>query len=114
MLPGMGMDPKQMGSMLKQMGVKTTELESEKVIITLKDGGQVEILTPSVTEIEFRGQKSFQISGTVKQSVAPSEAGHQEDVKIVMAQTGATAAGAQAALDACGGNLAQAILKLKK
>ncbi len=115
MFPGMGgMDPKQMGSLLKQMGVKTKEIDADKVVVHCKDGSLLTVTAPSVTEIDFRGQKSFQVGGDVHEEKASGQIAHQEDVKIVMGQTGASAAQAQAALDSCGGNLAEAILKLGK
>ncbi len=55
------MDPKQMASLMKQMGIKNEEIEAERVIIEKADGSKIIVESPSVQAIEMQGQKSFQI-----------------------------------------------------
>lgn len=107
MLPGM--DPKNMQKMMKQMGIKSEEIESAKVTIELKEGGRLVIFEPSVVQIEMQGQKSFQISGNVHEE---NEAG-EDDIKMVMEQTGCSREEAQNALRETGGDIAEAIISLK-
>jgi nascent polypeptide-associated complex subunit alpha len=106
MMPGM--NPKQMEKMLKQMGINSRELAAKRVIIEL-DGENIIVSEPSVVEITMQGQKSYQIGGKVASESKTSP----EDVQMVMEQTGADKAAAEAALKAAGGDIAQAILSLK-
>ena len=107
MLPGM--DPKQMSKMMKQMGIKSDELEATKVTIELKDGGRLVVFEPSVVQIDMQGQKSFQISGKVHEE---QEAG-EDDIKMVMEAAGVSREEAQNALRETGGDIAEAIIRLK-
>ncbi len=112
MFPGMGgVDPKQMNALLRQMGVKTEELKVSRVVFEKSDGGKMVITQPSVTQIEMRGEKSFQVVGRVEETEGASQS---DDVKIVMMQTGASVEQARSALQESHGDLAAAILKLKR
>ncbi len=105
MLPNM--DPKKMQAMMKQMGIKSEELAATKVIIEL-EGRKLVIEDPQVVQITMQGQKSFQISGNVKEDSS------SEDIKLIMEQTGADEEKAKAALEAAGGDIAQAIVSLSE
>jgi len=91
---------------MRQMGIKTEQLEATRVIIETSSGRLV-VEEPQVIQITAQGQKSFQISGQVR-----SEAGSEEDVKMVMEQTGCSEEEAKAALEKTKGDIAQAILML--
>ena len=106
MMPNL--DPKQMQRMMQQMGIKSEELKANRVVIE-KDDGKVVIESPQIMVIDMKGVKSFQISGEVKEESGPSE----EDVKLVMEQTGAGKEEAEEALKETN-DIAEAILKLKK
>ena len=107
MLPGM--DPKNMQKMMKQMGIKSEDIDSSKVVIELKDGGRLVVFEPSVVQIEMQGQKTFQISGKVHEE---SDAG-EDDIKMVMEAAGCSREDAQNALRDTGGDIAEAIIQLK-
>jgi len=107
MLPGM--DPKNMAKMMKQMGIKSEELEASKVTIELKEGGRLVVFEPSVVQIEMQGNKSFQISGKVHEE---QEAG-EDDIKMVMESAGCSREEAMNALRETGGDIAEAIIRLK-
>ncbi len=81
MMPNM--NPAQIEKMMKSMGIKSRNLISKKVIIEEEDQNIV-IYDPSVTEIEMQGQKSYQITGTVKIEPRISD----EDIQMVIQQTG--------------------------
>ena len=107
MLPGM--DPKQMSKMMKQMGIKSDELEATKVTIELKEGGKLVVFEPQVVQIEMQGQKTFQVSGKVHEE---QDAG-EDDIKMVMETAGVSREEAMNALRETGGDRAEAIIHLK-
>ena len=107
MMPGM--NPKQMEKLMKQMGIKSRNIDSSKVTIESEEGNII-VENPQVTEIEMQGQKSFQISGEVR----VEENIKEDDVKLVMEQTGCTEEEAKEALKEKEGSIAEAILLLKE
>ncbi|MFH1471000.1 MAG: nascent polypeptide-associated complex protein [Candidatus Micrarchaeota archaeon] len=110
MIPGMGgMNPRQMQRMMQQMGIKSEEIKAARVVIE-KEGEKIIIDEPQVTLIEMQGQKSYQIVGKERFEAAISD----EDVKMVVGQTGASEADARKALEESGGDIAEAIMKLEK
>jgi nascent polypeptide-associated complex subunit alpha len=104
-----GIDPKQMAAMMKKMGIKTENIEASEVII--KGPKTIVITEPNVTVVDMRGQKTFQIVGRVEEK---KEEANSEDIQMVMERTGAGEGEARAALEEAGGDIAEAILKLKK
>ncbi|MBI2079341.1 nascent polypeptide-associated complex protein [Candidatus Micrarchaeota archaeon] len=107
MLPNM--DPKQMQRLMKQMGINSREIAAKKVVIETGENNII-ITDPQIVEINMQGQKSFQISG----NVSVQEQLNNEDVKLIIEQTGVTEEEAVAALKESNGDIAAAILKLKK
>ena len=107
-------DPRTLKSMMAKMGIKSSELNADKVIISCADRDIV-ITDPQVTMIEAQGTKSFQIAGTITEneksvSIEISE----DDVKMVMESSGASEENARKALEDSNGDIAKAILELKK
>lgn len=109
MLPGMGADPKQLKKLMQQMGMKSEEIDTKRVVIETENGNIV-IEPASVTSIEMHGQKSYQISG--KERIEGSGP-NTDDIKLVAQQAGVSEEKAAEALKESGGDIAQAILKLK-
>lgn len=95
--------------MMRQLGMEMEELEAEEVVIKLKDG-RIVIQDPQVSVVKARNQKTYQITGeeVMKQEVP------EEDVKLVAEQAGVSEEDASKALQKTGGDLAEAIMKLKK
>jgi len=113
MIPG-GMNPKQMAKMMKRMGVAMEEVPAEEVIIRCTDK-EIRVTEPQVIRTKVQGQEMFQVSGTVQSSeVEASVSIEADDVAMVAEQTGKSEADARAALEKSGGDLAAAILELKK
>ena len=109
MFPG-GMNPKNMGRMMKQMGIKNDELDAEKVEITLNGGKKIIFESPQVQVMEVQGQKTYTVMGeTFEESSIPDE-----DIKMVAEQTGKSEDEAKAALEENDGDIAQTILELNK
>lgn len=108
------MDPKQMASMMKQMGIKNEEVPAERVVIEKTDGSKIVIESPSVQSIDFQGQKSFQVSGKISEEAgSAAKENEKTDVDIVMEECGCSREKAQKALDDANGDLAETILSLK-
>ncbi len=106
MLPG-GMDPKKMQALMKQMGIKSENIASSRVVIET-DAGNIIIEKPEVVQITMQGQKSFQISGAVKMEEK------NNDLKLIMEQTNCTESEAREALEKSGGDIAAAIISLSE
>lgn len=106
------MDPRALKMMMSKMGIKSTELEAEKVVIYCNDK-EIVIKEPQITKIEMQGTVSFQIAGNVseneiQQNVEISE----EDIKFVMEKTGAERERAENAIKEANGDIAAAIINL--
>jgi len=109
MFPG-GINPKQMGQMMKRMGIKNEEIDAKEVVIFLNNGTKIKIENPQVQSIEMQGNKTFTIAGN-----ATLESGvPQEDIDLVSEQTGCSKENAKKALEATNGDIAEAIIELKK
>jgi nascent polypeptide-associated complex subunit alpha len=113
MIPG-GLNPRQMKKVMKRMGIKTEEIGAEQVIIRCVDR-EIVIDEPSVVKTVIQGQEMYQVQGKVRESASEAAADiSQEDVELVMAHTGVKEDKAIAALEKAKGDIAQAILDLKR
>lgn len=106
----MQIDPRQLQRMMKQMGIDTQEIPANRVIIE-QDDKLIVINDPKVIKIDARGEVSYQISGgEIKEEGIISK----EDVKLVSEQAGVDEETARKALEETDGDVAEAIMKLKK
>jgi nascent polypeptide-associated complex subunit alpha len=125
MMPGMGrVNPRQMKQAMRKMGISTEELNDVQEIIILTKSKEYVFKEAEVTIMTVQGQKTFQIVGEPEVrprsaasakpvSVAPAEMGlPEEDITLVMEQTGASREKAIEALKATEGQPAEAILKI--
>jgi nascent polypeptide-associated complex subunit alpha len=122
MMPNM--NPKQMAKLMQQMGINTQEIDASRVVIEKTDGGKMIVDAPSVTLIDAKGQKSFQISGEVREEEAGAkdttavEGGkpvcEESDADVVALQAKVSKAEAEAALMESGGDIAEAIIALEE
>jgi len=119
MMPGMrGMNPRQMKQAMKKMGIKTEELSGvEEVIIRTSDKEYV-VTNASVTVMTVQGQSNYQVVGETEERPR-GEQGEpaaprvpDEDVQLVMSQTGCDEAAAKDALLSVGGQPAEAIIRI--
>jgi len=108
MFPG-GMNPKNMGRMMKQLGIKNEELNASKVIIEA-DGKKIIFENPQVQVMEVQGQKTYTIIGETK----TEESIPQDDVVMVAEQASVSNEEAKKALEEASGDIAEAILKLNE
>ncbi len=111
MFPMKGMNPKQMKRMMKQLGIKMEELEGVKEVVIRFENKEIIIREPVVTAIVAMGEKSYQIVG--REEVREVVNIPEEDIKLVMEQTGVDYETAKKALEETKGDLAEAILKLQ-
>lgn len=107
------MNPKQMAQIMKQMGIKNEPVDAVRVVVEKADGSKIVVEPAQVLLIEMQGQKSLQVSGTFKEQ-AGGDNEESSDIDLIVAETGCSKQDAQKALDEAGGDLAEAILKLKK
>ena len=103
------MNKKAVEQAMKKMGVKQEEIPAFEVIIK-GPGKDLIIKNPSVMKVDMMGQESFQISGDVVESSGISD----EDVRTVAEQAEVLEDEARKALEETKGDLAEAIIKLKK
>ena len=109
----MKINPKQLEKMAKKMGIETKPIDATEVIIRTPDR-EIVISNPQVSRVNMMGQDSFQITGDVSERSPNAEKFTDDDVKMVAAQAGISEDDARAALEENGGDIAQAILRLKK
>lgn len=108
------MNPRDVQRAMKQLGVKQVEIPATEVIIRTKDKDII-VRNPSVQKVNMMGQESFQISGEVEeQSRSSAPEISEEDVTTVMEQAGVDKKAALLAIQEADGDLAQAIIELKK
>ncbi len=126
------MSPKQMARMMKKMGIEQKDLEGVKeVIIRFADKEWV-ISNPQVTAIKQSGAETYQVGGSKTEraisgtAAASSDSDIQEkapapeieipmeDAALVAGQTGVDIETAKQALKETEGDLAAAILKLRR
>ncbi|WP_425515752.1 nascent polypeptide-associated complex protein [Methanofollis formosanus] len=100
-----------MKQMMKQLGMQMETLEDvQRVVIETGKGNYVFDEAEVVATI-MQGTTTYQINGEARFEPAAVEI-PEEDVKLVMVQTNASAEAAKEALIATNGDIAEAILRL--
>lgn len=125
MIPGGGgMDPRQLKKMMEQLGIEVEEFPDVKDITITTSEGTFKVEDPSVTKMSADGEETLQVQGKIVQTEGPKAIGEQdssqvelditdEDIDLVVEQTGADRDEAVEALKANGGNPAEAIIALQ-
>ncbi len=114
------MNPRQMQAVMKRMGITQEEMSDVVEVVIRTRTKELVFKSPSVTAMTVQGQKTYQIVGSPQerkpsadQKAAEGPAGiPDEDVKLVMSQTGCSASEARKALEESDGAPAEAILKV--
>ncbi|MCG2879959.1 MAG: nascent polypeptide-associated complex protein [Vulcanisaeta sp.] len=135
----MALNPRDVKRLLKRLGITDLNLEEvngvTKVVIYLGDGSTIEVDKPVVTRIRFQGLSIYQVQAsdsnirinkpqiiTAPQPrsliIQPTQqAGayepSEDDVKLVMEQTGCSREEAVNALRETNGDIAEAILRIQ-
>jgi len=119
MMPGGRMNPRQMQAMMRRMGIKQEEVEGVEEVVIRTRSKDIVFKDAVVTAVTVQGQKTFQIIGTpeererTKEEAPAAEGGvPEDDIKLVMDQTGCTRAEAKKALEETDGAPAEAILRI--
>ncbi|MFH1053306.1 MAG: nascent polypeptide-associated complex protein [Candidatus Woesearchaeota archaeon] len=109
-----GVNPKMMKQAMKKMGMQQVDIDATQVIIKTPEKNLV-IDNPEVAKVTAMGQETFQISGEVREESVSSEPDiSEDDIQTVMDQTNCSEQEAKDAIEKSEGDLAQAILELKK
>lgn len=106
------MNQEQMQKMMKQMGMRMEEVDASEVIIKCSEN-QIRIKHPQVIIANIMGKKVYQISGPESIEKLGKEIS-DEDIKIVMEQTGKDKDTVEKTLKDMDHDLAKVILELKK
>ena len=123
-------DPRRMKHMMRKMGIEQEEVEGvEQVVIVTRDR-EIVFTAPEVVAVTAQGQTTYQVSGrgverpraavgapagtSASAGAPPARARKysEDDVRLVMQQTGAPEAKVRAALDATDGEVAEAMIQL--
>lgn len=119
MMPGGRVNPRQMKQAMRKMGIRNEEMKDvvEVVIRTSKE--EIVIRRPSVNIMEVQGTKTYQISGEPETRALGSVSEEDvsvtvpdEDIELVMSQTGCDRDAAIDALMETDGQPAEAIIKI--
>lgn len=112
MMPGR-INPRQLNQMMKRMGINVKTIDNVKKVIIQTDTKEYVFDNADVSLMEAQGQKTWQIIGepTIKPLQPPQDT-LNDDIKLVMEQTGKSADEARKALKETNGDIAEAILKL--
>ena len=100
-----------MKQVMKKMGIKQDEIEATEVIIKTKDK-EIIVENPQVIKMNMMGQDSLQITGKIHERHLAKYT--EEDVQTVMQQADCDEKAAKQVLEETQGDLAEAILILKK
>jgi len=110
MMPGR-MNPKQMSKMMKRLGINVKEIENVKKVVIETDKQKYVFEKAEVTLMDAQGQKTYQIVGTPTIKTKKEEI-PEDDIKLVVEQTGCSNEEAKKALKESKGDIAEAILNL--
>jgi len=105
--------------MMQKMGMQVDVIEGVTEVLIRTPTREIVIEEPAVTSVVVQGQKMYQVTGGSSHERTPTaEAPPLEipeaDAKLVAEQTGKSLDEAKTALKELGGDLAEAILRLKQ
>lgn len=106
------MNPRDVKKAMKRMGIEQRDIDAVQVIIKTPSRELV-INNPQVAEVMMMGQKTYQIIGEPVERSSELEIS-EEDVETVAQQAEVSKKEAETALRKSKGDLAQAIMELKK
>ncbi len=109
-----GMNSRKVAQMMKKMGIQQVEIPANEVIIRT-DEKEIIITEPQISRVNMMGKDTFQIMGNISEREFSSEPEiTNDDIRTVMEQAGVSRDKAKKAITDSKGDLAKAILSLKK
>ncbi len=113
-----GLSPRELKRMLKRMGIQVEELNNVRKVEIILEDKKLVLDNPQIIAMKTSGQIVYQIVGIpreepltgAEESIEISE----DDIEFIVSQTGVSKEEARKALIEAGGDLAEAILKLKE
>ncbi len=115
MIPGMGagMDPRQLSMMMKKFGIDVQDIPDVQEVVIRTPARDYVFRKAAVSVMKAQGVETWQVSGKPDvEDHAVRLAVSEGDVRLVMEQAGCDEAAARTALEASGGDIAEAIVKL--
>ena len=110
-----GINQKQVEKVMQKMGISQKTLDVKRVIFEMGEGeANLVIDEPSVTKIIMQGQETYQVAGQAHEEAAEVEKFSDEDVSMVVEKTGASEGKVREFLEENNGDIAMAIIELKK
>jgi nascent polypeptide-associated complex subunit alpha len=113
------MSSRQARRLMSQLGMQVDEIQDTRQVIIKTPTKEIVIDNPEVSVTRMQGQDIYQVMGgsVTERAVQGGEDAQplvipEEDVRLVAQQAGVTVDAARRALEAAGGDLAQAILSL--
>lgn len=107
-------ESRQVRRLLERMGINMQEVKRVEEVIIKTNEKEIIIRNPVVFEIEAKGTKMFQISGSnVEERKIERPKISEEDIALVISQTGVSREKAIAALEEANGDIALAIMQLQ-
>jgi nascent polypeptide-associated complex subunit alpha len=100
-----------MKAMMKKLGMNVEQIEDVQSIVIKTPKGNWVFDSAEVSAMTMQGQTTYQISGSPRFEEAAPDIPN-EDVTMVAAQANVPEEKARAALVACKGDIAEAIMKL--
>ena len=116
-MSGMRVNDRQMKQAMKKMGIKQSSVDGVTEVIIRTRDKEIVVKRAEVICIEMGGTKSFQVSGETEERMigedgVAKQAFPEDDISLVMSQTGCDRDKAIAALEAVDGQPAEAIIKI--
>jgi nascent polypeptide-associated complex subunit alpha len=101
---------------LQRMGMQVKEIEGAKEVVIITNDKKIVIDEPNVSAVTVQGQQIYQIMGGTQREepLTKTDTVSEEDVRLVSEQAGVSLEEAKKALESTGGDLARAIVELKK
>ena len=107
-------DSRQTRRLLERMGINMQEVKGAEEVIIKTDEKEIVIRDPMVYEIKAKGMRMFQVSGSdIEEKETEKPKISEEDIALIMSQTGVSKERAIAALEEANGDIALAIMHLQ-
>jgi nascent polypeptide-associated complex subunit alpha len=108
----MKMDNRQARRMMEKMGINQTEIPGVEEVVIKTSTKEIHVKNGSVSEVNFQGNRIFQVTGDVEEVQKEQKSFNEEDIMLVQQQANVSREKAEAALEESDGEVARAILKL--